>query len=291
MPDKSARALDTLIKSLPKTKEYAYRKTLVARPPPSSTPASVPTFPGFPPRARTAWAKSSSARGMNDSQFQLNPLVTLAHAYWCRRSESRCGETRQDGDPAGIKAKTLYPPRPAAWPAAIPGRPIRFWRSFSRACSTARASAFCRTRAHAPEHERGRERGWDAGVGLVIDEWLLLEYACCFLPVNQDSWSRRCRRGCSIFRRSWWVRSEWTPACPPHCCLAGGSPGYAVHAVGGDRRGRYGGLWAMVDWTGFTARRGGGADRPVARAGVRRTPLRRSTFRRTAPWCWAFGVC
>ena len=31
------------------------------------------------------------------------------------------------------------------------------------------------------------QNNWNDDVSLVIDEWLLLEYACVFLPANQDA--------------------------------------------------------------------------------------------------------
>ena len=61
MPDKAARAVDALLKTLPKTKDYEYRKTLVSRPPTELNPRrTAPTCRGSARRAWTAWAKSSS---------------------------------------------------------------------------------------------------------------------------------------------------------------------------------------------------------------------------------------
>src|SRR5205823_5411836 len=45
---------------------------------------------------------------------------------------------------------------------------------------------FLPTRVHVPDDKEVKKNGWDQ-VGLVIDEWLLLEYACVFLPANQDA--------------------------------------------------------------------------------------------------------
>ena len=53
-------------------------------------PATTELAPGE--RADVSWITDESpdrcrevviARGMNDSQFAANPLVTLQHAYWC----------------------------------------------------------------------------------------------------------------------------------------------------------------------------------------------------------------
>src|SRR5207245_7581430 len=45
---------------------------------------------------------------------------------------------------------------------------------------------FLPTRVHVPDDKERQKNGWD-NVGLVIEEWLLLEYACVFLPANQDA--------------------------------------------------------------------------------------------------------
>src|SRR5258708_37123046 len=59
------------------------------------------------------------ARGMNDGQFQQNPLVTLGHAYWMPPVGKSLWRRRvKDGSLVGIKAKTQDPPRPDNLPAA-----------------------------------------------------------------------------------------------------------------------------------------------------------------------------
>ena len=47
---------------------------------------------------------------------------------------------------------------------------------------------FLPLKCHTPADAEYQKNGWDPGaVKYVIDEWLLLEYACCFLPVNQEA--------------------------------------------------------------------------------------------------------
>ena len=54
------------------------------------------------------------AKGMNDSQFTLNPIVTLNHDYTRPPiGRSLWRKFVKDGDTRGIKAKTVYPPMPA----------------------------------------------------------------------------------------------------------------------------------------------------------------------------------
>ena len=121
MRDQQARALDTLIKSLPKSEEYSYRHAV-------KTPATSEVNPGE--RSDVSWISTEApdrskevviCKGMNDSQFAANPLVTMAHAYWCPPVGKSLWRKRiKDGDTVGIKAKTIYPPRPAGWSAADP---------------------------------------------------------------------------------------------------------------------------------------------------------------------------
>src|SRR5260370_36347509 len=88
MPDKHARALDALLKSLPRTEEYRYRHAVVGK-------AATEVNSGE--RSDVSWISTETpdrvkeeviARGMNDSQFAANPLVPLQHAYWCRPGRS-----------------------------------------------------------------------------------------------------------------------------------------------------------------------------------------------------------
>jgi hypothetical protein len=81
MPDRAARTLDTLLKSLPRTREYEYRHLVTARGPTELNPGE---------RSDVSWISTESvdrmgdvvmSKGMNDSQFQHNPLVTLGHCY------------------------------------------------------------------------------------------------------------------------------------------------------------------------------------------------------------------
>ena len=66
------------------------------------------------------------ARGMNDSQFAQNPLVTLGHAYWMPPVGKSLWRKRvRDGELVGIKAKTRYPERPGSWPEGEPSPPAR----------------------------------------------------------------------------------------------------------------------------------------------------------------------
>jgi hypothetical protein len=188
MADKAARAVDALLKTLPKTKDYEYRKGLVARPPTELNPGE---------RSDVSWISTESvdrmgevvvATGMNDGQFQQNPLVTLGHAYWMPPVGKSLWRKRvKDGDLVGVKAKTLYPPRPEAWPAGDEWPPDKVLALVQAGLLQGKSIGFLPTRVHVPDTKEATQRGWTDRVGLVIDEWLLLEYACVFLPANQDA--------------------------------------------------------------------------------------------------------
>src|SRR5260370_31957338 len=117
MPDRAAQALDAILRSLPQSSEFAYRKLVSVQPPTELAPGE---------RCDVSWISSEEpdranevvvARGMNDSQFKLNPIVTLQHAYALPPvGKSLWRKVVKDGAQFGVKAKTHYPPRPTDWP-------------------------------------------------------------------------------------------------------------------------------------------------------------------------------
>ncbi len=187
MPDKQARAVDALLKALPKTKEYAYRKTVTTRAPTELNPGE---------RSDVSWITTESpdrqgevvlAKGMNDSQFAGNPIVTLGHAYWLPPVGRSLWRKRvKDGSLRGIKAKTQYPARPDTWPASEVWPPDQALALVQAGLLQGKSIGFLPTKVHVPDEDEIKRNGWD-NVSLVIDEWLLLEYACVFLPANQDA--------------------------------------------------------------------------------------------------------
>ena len=46
---------------------------------------------------------------------------------------------------------------------------------------------FLPTKVHVPDEKEAQAKRLERPGGLVIDEWLLLEYACVFLPANQNA--------------------------------------------------------------------------------------------------------
>jgi hypothetical protein len=92
LTDRQAIALDAILKALPKDDAFRYRK-----------------------------AEFVLARGMNDSQFKQNPIVTMQHCYHLPPvGKSLWRKVVRDGPMIGVKAKTQYPARPKDWPAEQP---------------------------------------------------------------------------------------------------------------------------------------------------------------------------
>ena len=118
LSEKQARNLDILLKALPQSKEFEYRKTVFLK---------APTDVNADERSDVSWISTETpdrydhvvfAKGMNDSQFALNPIVALNHDYTKPPiGRSLWRKFVKDGDTRGIKAKMVYPPMPASWPA------------------------------------------------------------------------------------------------------------------------------------------------------------------------------
>jgi hypothetical protein len=139
------------------------------------------------------------AKGMNDGQFRLNPIVTLNHCYSMPPvGRSLWRKLVKDGPLRGIKAKTLYPPRPAAW-AEGKDWPADVAFSLVQAdLLRGKSIGFLPVKVHVPDAQEKRQRLDDRGpaetangarseINLVIDEWILLEYACVVLPAQQNA--------------------------------------------------------------------------------------------------------
>ncbi len=223
--DKQARALEALLKSLPREAAFAYRKRVVPLAPTELAPGE---------RADVSWISTEDpdrqgdvvlARGMNDSQYALNPIVTMQHCYhlppagkslWRKRARADRG-----GD--GIKAKTYYPAVPEGWPAEKDWVPDVAFSLVQSRLLNGKSIGFLPVKVHTPSQDELARHGWQ-GVTLVIDEWILLEYACVFLPAQQNAVVEQVSKAVSP---EWLARigipaPEPRPALPavvPHCRL------------------------------------------------------------------------
>src|SRR5271165_3776370 len=79
MQDRQAQALDAILKALPREPQFSYRKSIITK---------SPTETGE--RTDVSWITTEEpdrtgdvviAKGMNQAQYNLNPIVTLEHNY------------------------------------------------------------------------------------------------------------------------------------------------------------------------------------------------------------------
>src|ERR1700682_5394700 len=90
-----------------------------------------------------------TAKGMNDSQYALNPIVTLNHRY----DQPPVGRSLwrkfvRDGSTRGIKAKTTYPEQPATWPRDQPWLPDQVLALIQYGLLNAKSIGWLPTKAH-----------------------------------------------------------------------------------------------------------------------------------------------
>jgi hypothetical protein len=209
MTDKQAFALDNILRALPAEDRRLCR--LVTAKSPSELLDGE--------RCDISWITTQSvdreqeiviARGMDDSQFAGNPLVTLNHCY----VEPPVGRSvwrkyGKEGAITGIKAKTYYPARPQGWTDEC-WPPDSAFALIKSGLMNGKSIGFIRLKSHQPSsHEIAARPNLLANVSRIIDEWLLLEYACTFLPTNQDSLVQ------AVSKSNIKVPSSWlAPAAP-----------------------------------------------------------------------------
>jgi hypothetical protein len=114
---RQAIVLDQILKALPKDDAFRNRKCIIHQAPSEVLPGD---------RVAVSWISTESvdrvgdvliAKGTHDSQYKLNPIVTLEHNYAMPPvGKSLWRKVSADGQRYGIKAKTHYPARPSHWP-------------------------------------------------------------------------------------------------------------------------------------------------------------------------------
>lgn len=88
LSEKQARNLDTLLKPLPKSKEFEYRKIVFLKAPTELNPGERSDVSWISTETPDSYDHVVFAKGMNDSQLALNPIVTLNHDYTCPPTEA-----------------------------------------------------------------------------------------------------------------------------------------------------------------------------------------------------------
>jgi hypothetical protein len=185
--EKQARNRGALFKALPKNKEFEFRKTVFLK---------APTELNCAARADVSWINTETpdrydhvvfAKGINDSQFALNPIVTLNHDYTRPPlGRSLWRKFVKDGDIRGITAKTVYPPMPASWPVGECWEPYRVFAQIQAGLLNANSIGWLPTNAHLADVKEAAKNNWREGT-LVVEEWLLIEYAVGPIPVNTET--------------------------------------------------------------------------------------------------------
>jgi len=186
MKDAQAKLLDSLLLTLP-TEDRTLARIVTPK---------APTEVMDGERADVSWITTEAvdregeiviARGMNDSHFKLNPIVTLQHDYCCPPVGKSLWRKRvKDGPLAGIKAKTQYPKRTEGW-QDDKWRPDTVLQLIQPGLLQGKSVGFVRLKSHAPSSHEIAANPALAEVSRIIDEWLLIEYACTFLPMNQSA--------------------------------------------------------------------------------------------------------
>ena len=187
MRDRQAQALDALVKDLPREPPYEPHLAVVEKGPSELLPGE---------RADVSWISEESvdrqgeivlAAGMDDSHFKLNPIVTMQHAYWMPPVGRSLWRKRvRDGALVGIKAKTQYPQRPDAWPADSWPPDVAF-ALVQNGLLRGKSVGFLPTKARRPTEEEIQQSPALAKVSFIIEKWILLEYACVYLPAQQNA--------------------------------------------------------------------------------------------------------
>lgn len=187
MKDAQAKALEERVRALPNEDAFTLRRCSFERGVSELQPGE---------RADVSWITEETpdrlgdivlAAGMDDSHFQLNPIVTLNHAYdqppvgrslWRRKA--------RDGALHGIKAKTQYPHRPEGWTSAA-WPPDQAFELVKAGLLRGKSIGFLPLQLHAPTADEIRSRPQLASVRYIIEAWLLIEYACCYLPMQPNA--------------------------------------------------------------------------------------------------------
>ncbi len=187
MKDGQAKALKERLRGLPNDDVHTLRRCAFERGVSELQPGE---------RADVSWITEESpdrlgdivlANGMDDSHFQLNPIVTLNHAYdqppvgrslWRRKA--------RDGGLHGIKAKTHYPPRPAGWTLSDWPPDLAF-ELVKAGLLRGKSIGFIPLKLHTPTPDEIAKNSGLANVRYIIEEWLLAEYACCYLPMQPNA--------------------------------------------------------------------------------------------------------
>jgi hypothetical protein len=185
--DEQAKALDAILQTNSKDSAFGYKKLVVAK-------AQSEVLPGE--RSDVSWISTEEpdrtrevvlSAGLNDTQFKLNPIVTMNHCYHVPPvGKSLWRKKAKDGEVRGIKAKTQYPAKPINWPEDSDWAPDIAFALVQADMLRGKSIGFLPIKGYVPDAKTIEKNGWPQ-VDWVIEEWMLLEYACTFLPTQQQA--------------------------------------------------------------------------------------------------------
>jgi hypothetical protein len=147
-------------------------------------------------RADVSWIQTEAmdrhgeivlASGFRDDTYKANPIVTMNHDY-TRHPVGRSLWRRKvkDGQRFGVKAKTVYPSRPMEWQEDV-WPSDHAWALVKSGLMGGKSIGFVTLKAHSPTDEEVKRRPELSKIRRIVDEWMLVEYCCCWLPVNPEA--------------------------------------------------------------------------------------------------------
>ena len=146
-------------------------------------------------RADVAWIQTEAvdhdqeivlASGFRDDAFKGNPIVTLNHQYELPPvGRSLWRKKIKDGARRGVKAKTIYPTKPDDW--TDQWAPDSAWGLVRASLMVGKSIGFLTLKSRGPTDEEIKRKPELSGVRRIVEEWMLLEYACCWLPMNPEA--------------------------------------------------------------------------------------------------------
>src|SRR5262245_37557359 len=185
MRDADAKALDALLTQNP---EAEYCRVVVEK-------ATAELSDGE--RADVSWIQTETidrhgeivlTNGFRDNHYKSNPIVTINHDYTRHPvGRSLWRKKLRDGDRRGVKAKTVFPKRPDEWPADAVWPSDAAWALVKSGLMAGKSIGFLTVKSHAPTDDEIRRTPDLSRVRRIVDEWLLLEYCCCWLPINPEA--------------------------------------------------------------------------------------------------------
>ncbi len=187
MMSAQAAALEVRLKELPSDEAFTLRRCSFERGVSELQPGERADVSWITEEAPDRLGDIVLASGMDDSHFQLNPIVTLNHAYdqppvgrslWRRRAS--------DGPMRGVKAKTHYPARPAGW-TQCDWPPDLAFELVKAGLLRGKSIGFLPLKLRSPTSDEIAKTPTLGKVRYIIEQWLLVEYACCYLPMQPNA--------------------------------------------------------------------------------------------------------